>query len=531
VTDVVLDRVTKVYPGGTRAVEDLRLHIRDGELFVLLGPSGCGKSTILRMIAGLEWVTSGELRLGGVYANDLGPRERNVAMVFQNGALYPHRSVRGNLAFPLELSHSDPARTKERVVELAKALGIESMLERFPGTLSGGQRQRVAMGRAVIREPSIFLMDEPLSNLDAAMRSELRMEIGGLVRSLGVTTLYVTHDQTEALTLADRMAILREGVLQDVGTPQQIYADPATMFVAAFLSSPPINLLRALAFASQDEGIILDFGKQRLVIPWTDPRSPSFMAAHGTPVVVGIRADALTPVPSPAPASQSAAPRPAAETAAPRAATLDAGAGDAGAFDGTGFDATGFDATGRPARHRLPASGTANPVFSFGGQADTGRPTMPLSAPVPDDATPSPTAAQAETTSPPGDGAATLTVRLREFEFHGHEWLAYAEAGIPAIDPSEFDPPARAAAPQRPSAAARIWDRLRGRRGAEAQPGDAGARHEHVGGHGHHRRADLLFRVSSCRDLAPGQEIRLVVDLERIFVFGQDGRRLDPVQR
>jgi multiple sugar transport system ATP-binding protein len=486
VTDVVLDRVSKVYPGGTRAVHDLRLHVRDGELFVLLGPSGCGKSTILRMIAGLEMITSGELRLGGVYANDLGPRERNVAMVFQNGALYPHRSVRGNLAFPLELSHGDPARTRERVVELAKALGIDSMLDRLPGTLSGGQRQRVAMGRAVIREPSIFLMDEPLSNLDAAMRSELRMEIGGLVRSLGVTTLYVTHDQTEALTLADRMAILRDGVLQDVGTPQQLYSDPATMFVAAFLSSPPINLLRAIASADQDEGIILDFGTQRLVIPWTDARASAFMVAHGSPVVVGIRADALTPLAAPVQPL----------LAAPTASTATAG--------GSALPAGHPLNTRLPPRSRPPAPPAAPPGRHASGDPDPAGPSA----------------------------SSVLSVRLREFEFHGHEWLAYAEAGIPAIDSSEFDPPARAAAPERPSAAERVWERLRGRRG-DAAPANGGARHEaaHAAGHGHHRRADLLFRVSSCGGLAPGQQLRLAVDLDRIFVFGQTGRRLDPVRR
>ncbi|HEU5157661.1 MAG TPA: ATP-binding cassette domain-containing protein [Streptosporangiaceae bacterium] len=500
-TDVVLDRVTKVYPGGTRAVHDLRLHIRDGELFVLLGPSGCGKSTILRMIAGLEMITSGELWLGGVYANELGPRERNVAMVFQNGALYPHRSVRGNLSFPLELSHSDPVRTREKVVELAKALGIDSMLDRFPGTLSGGQRQRVAMGRAVIREPAIFLMDEPLSNLDASMRSELRMEIGGLVRSLGVTTLYVTHDQTEALTLADRMAILRDGVLQDVGTPQQLYADPATMFVAAFLSSPPINLLRAIASASQDEGIILDFGTQRLVIPWTDPRASSFMAAHGTPVVVGIRSDALTPVLPPAP-TPLAAPTPDAATAGPGHAARPGGSHEAGV----------------PSGHRLPGAGGAARPAGAGHPLDTGPTTGPRHAAPP-----------AGSAAPAGS---VLTVRLREFEFHGHEWLAYAEARIPAIDPSEFDPPARSAAPERPSAAERLWERLRGRRG-DAAAANGTARHEptHAGGHGHHRRSDLLFRVASSRGFTPGQELQLVVDLDRVFVFGQDGRRLDPVRR
>jgi multiple sugar transport system ATP-binding protein len=473
VTDVVLDRVTKVYPGGTRAVDDLRLHIRDGEVFVLLGPSGCGKSTILRMIAGLEWITSGELYLGGVYANDLGPRERNVAMVFQNGALYPHRSVRGNLAFPLELLHGDPVRTRERVVELAKALGIEGMLDRLPGTLSGGQRQRVAMGRAVIREPAIFLMDEPLSNLDASLRSELRMEIGGLVRSLGVTTLYVTHDQIEALTLADRIAILRDGILQDVGTPQQLYDDPATMFVAAFLSQPPINLLRAMAYANQDEGIILEFGTQRLVIPWTDPRSPSFMAAHGSPVVVGIRADALTPT----------APPPAEATTGPIAVHADR------------FSEARFD----PGRRPSPGGGAAPPASGPSGARSAA-------------------------------GEPILSVRLREFEFHGHEWLAYAEAGIPAIDPGELETRADSAAPEPPSVAERIWELLRGRRGGDAQTNGT-AHHEAAAGHGHHRRADLLFRVSSRRGFTPGQDLQLAVDLDRVFVFGQNGRRLDSVQR
>jgi multiple sugar transport system ATP-binding protein len=453
VTDVVLDGVTKVYPGGTRAVRDFRLHIRDGELFVLLGPSGCGKSTILRMIAGLEEITSGDLWLGGEYANDLFPRERNVSMVFQTGALYPHRSVRGNLSFPLEISGDNPGRTNERVVELARALGIDSMLDRLPGTLSGGQRQRVAMGRAVIREPSIFLMDEPLSNLDAALRSELRMEIGGLIRSLGVTTVYVTHDQVEALTLADRMAIMRDGVLQDVGTPQQLYDDPATMFVAAFLSQPPINLLQATAIASQEEGIILDFGSQRLTIPWTDPRSPSFMAGHGSPVVVGIRADALTLADS------------------------------------------------RP---------TAQPA---------GRQPL-LAAPV--HTGPQPAVAAA---------APTLTVRLRNMEFHGHEWLAYAEAGIPAIDPGELAAASRPAPVQRPSAIDRIREMLRGSRREPAQNGTRQHTDGSSGAAGHHRRADLLFRVSSCRGLTPGQELQLAVDLERIFVFAAGGGRLDQVRR
>ncbi len=296
-TEVVLDAVNKFYPDGFHAVRDLSLRIPDGEVFVLLGPSGCGKSTILRMVAGLETISSGELLLNGHYANHLPPRERDLAMVFQHGALYPHRDVRGNISFPLEVSGDMTAGADARIVELSRALGIEETLHRAPSTLSGGQRQRVAMGRALIRQPGIFLMDEPLSNLDAGLRTELRMEIGALVRSLGVTTLYVTHDQTEALTLADRVAILRRGVLQDVGTPQQVYDDPATIFVAAFLSSPPINLIRATVWADQNEGIIIGLGDQRLRLPWSDPRSAPLVSKHGSFITLGIRADALRPSP------------------------------------------------------------------------------------------------------------------------------------------------------------------------------------------------------------------------------------------
>ncbi len=294
-TEVVLDAVNKFYPDGFHAVRDLSLRIRDGEVFVLLGPSGCGKSTILRMVAGLEAISSGQLLLNGDYANHLQPRERDLAMVFQHGALYPHRDVRGNIAFPLEVAGAMTDGAGERIVELSRALGIEETLNRSPATLSGGQRQRVAMGRALIRQPGIFLMDEPLSNLDAGLRTELRMEISALVRSLGVTTLYVTHDQVEALTLADRVAILRRGVLQDVGTPQQVYEDPATLFVAAFLSSPPINLIRAGVWADQNEGIVIGLGDQRLRLPWSDPRSAPLVSKHGSFITLGVRADALRP--------------------------------------------------------------------------------------------------------------------------------------------------------------------------------------------------------------------------------------------
>ncbi|MFG6192816.1 ABC transporter ATP-binding protein [Nonomuraea sp. JJY05] len=295
-SSVVLDKVTKVYPGDYLAVDRLSLRAEDGEFLVLLGPSGCGKSTLLRMIAGLEEITDGDLWLDGEIANHLAPRDRDVAMVFQNGALYPHRTVRGNIAFPLEIAKSDPAMVRERVTELSKALHIDETLDRRPGTLSGGQRQRVAMGRAIVRQPKLFLMDEPLSNLDAGMRTELRMEISALVRSLGVTTIYVTHDQVEALTLADRIAILNRGVLQDVGTPAQIYNDPATAFVAAFLNSQQLNLLAANVRTPQNQYVMLDFGPHRLTMPWSDPRAYAISQHTGGQVLVGMRPDGLAPV-------------------------------------------------------------------------------------------------------------------------------------------------------------------------------------------------------------------------------------------
>src|SRR4051812_4930816 len=296
-SSVVLDKVTKVYPGSYLAVDRLSLKAEDGEFLVLLGPSGCGKSTLLRMIAGLEEITEGELWLDGQLANHLAPRDRDVAMVFQNGALYPHRTVRGNMSFPLEIAKADPAMIRERVTELSKALHIDETLERRPGTLSGGQRQRVAMGRAIVRQPSLFLMDEPLSNLDAGMRTELRMEISSLVRSLGVTTIYVTHDQIEALTLADRIAIMSRGVLQDIGTPGQVYNDPATAFTAAFLSSQQLNLLSATVRTPQNQFILLDFGTHQITMPWTDPRAYAVSQHTGTNIIVGIRPDALAPMP------------------------------------------------------------------------------------------------------------------------------------------------------------------------------------------------------------------------------------------
>ncbi|MBM7492181.1 ABC transporter ATP-binding protein [Micromonospora luteifusca] len=293
---VTLKDVTKVFRDGTLAVDSINLDVNDGEFMVLLGPSGCGKSTVLRMIAGLEDPTTGAVMLDGELANDLPPRDRKIAMVFQDFALYPHMTVGDNIAFPLRLAGVEPEPRGERVGDVASALGIGDVLARKPGQLSGGQRQRVAMGRAIVRRPGLFLMDEPLSNLDSGLRAELRAEISGLTRELGVTTVYVTHDQAEALTMADRVAIMRRGVLQDVGTPTQVYGRPATLYVAAFLGSPRMNLLEASVYVHLDRYVTLNLGEQSLYLPWNDIRSRAVAHYHGERIVVGMRAEALTPV-------------------------------------------------------------------------------------------------------------------------------------------------------------------------------------------------------------------------------------------
>ncbi|MEU7849429.1 ABC transporter ATP-binding protein [Micromonospora parva] len=296
VSTVTLKDVTKVFRDGTVAVDSINLDVNDGEFMVLLGPSGCGKSTVLRMIAGLEEPTTGAVMLDGELANDLPPRDRKIAMVFQDFALYPHMTVGDNIAFPLRLAGIEPEPRGERVSDVASALGIGDVLARKPGQLSGGQRQRVAMGRAIVRRPGLFLMDEPLSNLDSGLRAELRAEISGLTRELGVTTVYVTHDQAEALTMADRVAIMRRGVLQDVGTPTQVYGRPATLYVAAFLGSPRMNLLEASVYVHLDRYVTLNLGDQSLYLPWNDIRSRAVAHYHGERIVVGMRAEALTPV-------------------------------------------------------------------------------------------------------------------------------------------------------------------------------------------------------------------------------------------
>ncbi|MFF8633410.1 ABC transporter ATP-binding protein [Streptomyces pilosus] len=243
--EIVLEGVTKRYPDGSLAVRDVDLDIADGEFVILVGPSGCGKSTTLNMIAGLEDITEGTLRIGGRVVNDLAPKERDVAMVFQSYALYPHMSVRENMGFPLRLAKVDRATIDSKVEEAARVLDLSDFLDRKPANLSGGQRQRVAMGRAIVRDPEAFLMDEPLSNLDAKLRVQMRTQISRLQRRLGTTTVYVTHDQTEAMTLGDRVVVMRQGLVQQVGTPAELYGMPRNLFVAGFIGSPAMNFVNA----------------------------------------------------------------------------------------------------------------------------------------------------------------------------------------------------------------------------------------------------------------------------------------------
>jgi multiple sugar transport system ATP-binding protein len=243
--EIVLDKVTKRYPDGYEAVRDMDLTIEDGEFVILVGPSGCGKSTALRMIAGLEDISDGELRIGGATVNEKAPKDRDIAMVFQNYALYPHMTVRENMGFALKLAKVDQAEIDRKVEEAAKVLDLQQHLDRKPANLSGGQRQRVAMGRAIVRDPAAFLMDEPLSNLDAKLRVQMRTEVARIQQRLGTTTVYVTHDQTEAMTLGDRVAVMRSGVLQQVDTPMELYNNPKNLFVAGFIGSPAMNFMPA----------------------------------------------------------------------------------------------------------------------------------------------------------------------------------------------------------------------------------------------------------------------------------------------
>jgi multiple sugar transport system ATP-binding protein len=289
VAEILMDDVTKVYGDGTRAVSDLNLDVRDGEFIVLVGPSGCGKTTALRMVAGLETITEGTVRIGDTVVNGLPPKDRDIAMVFQNYALYPHMTVYDNMAFGLKLRKLSKEDISTRVKEAAEILGLEGLLERKPKALSGGQRQRVAMGRAIVREPKAFLMDEPLSNLDAKLRVQMRTEIARIQHELHVTTIYVTHDQVEAMTMGDRVAVIRKGVLQQVEPPQVLYDRPVNLFVAGFIGSPAMNMVQATMSRSNGSGT-LEFGGHRLELPDdVIAARPDLAGYDGKDVILGIR--------------------------------------------------------------------------------------------------------------------------------------------------------------------------------------------------------------------------------------------------
>ena len=287
---ITLEGVTKSFPDGTVAVNDLHLDMADGEFVVLVGPSGSGKSTVLRMIAGLEEVTTGTIRIGGRVVNDVSPAERDIAMVFQSYALYPHMTVFDNMAFALKLRAVPKDEIQRRVRNAAELLSIADYLARKPRHLSGGQRQRGAMGRAIVREPAAFLMDEPLSNLDAKLRVQMRSEIGRLHQRLGTSTVYVTHDQVEAVTMADRVAVLKDGELQQFGTPDELYEEPVNVFVAGFIGSPAMNIVSAHVVAGPDS-VAVSFGSHRLELP--PAMSASLARRVGQDVILGIRPEDL----------------------------------------------------------------------------------------------------------------------------------------------------------------------------------------------------------------------------------------------
>jgi multiple sugar transport system ATP-binding protein len=292
--ELAFEGVSKVFDDGTKAVDDLDLEVADGELMVLVGPSGSGKSTALRMLAGLEDASEGTIRIGGRVVNDVAPKDRDIAMVFQSYALYPHMDVAHNMGFALRMARVQRSAIAERVSAAARRLGLSELVDRRPRTLSGGQRQRVAVGRAIVREPQAFLMDEPLSNLDAKLRVEMRAYLGRLRQELGTTTVYVTHDQIEAMTMGERVAVMNNGCLEQCDHPQVLYDRPANLFVAGFIGSPPMNLLRGRLERSAD-GDELVLGTHRLTLP---PWTPDAVLARGeAPLVVGMRPEALSHAP------------------------------------------------------------------------------------------------------------------------------------------------------------------------------------------------------------------------------------------
>jgi len=288
---VSLEKLTKVYPNGFEAVHEFNLEVADGEFMILVGPSGCGKTTAMRMVAGLEEITSGVLRINGEVMNDVSPRDRDIAMVFQNYALYPHMTVGENIGFALKMKHTPKAEIEKKVRETTEILGLTEWIDRKPGQLSGGQRQRVAMGRAIVREPKVFLMDEPLSNLDAKLRVQMRAEVARIQRRLGVATIYVTHDQVEAMTMGDRVTVMRAGLVLQCDKPQTIYDHPLNLFVAGFMGSPSMNLFEARL---SEGSTTLFLGTQRIVLPPTVlTAKPSLAQFANRDVVVGIRPESL----------------------------------------------------------------------------------------------------------------------------------------------------------------------------------------------------------------------------------------------
>jgi multiple sugar transport system ATP-binding protein len=293
VAGVSFDSVSKIYPDGTRAVSDMDLDIEDGEFMVLVGPSGCGKTTALRMVAGLEDISEGVLRIGERVVNHVPPRDRDIAMVFQSYALYPHLSVYDNIAFGLKLKGEKKDEIERRVQDAARILGLEQLLKRKPRALSGGQRQRVAMARAIVRQPQAFLMDEPLSNLDAKLRVQVRAEIAKIQNDLGTTTIYVTHDQIEAMTMGDRVAVMRKGELQQVAPPQELYEQPVNLFVGGFIGSPAMNMLEA-TLARSNGGFAVQMGDQKLTLGDDIVNArPGIKAYEGKKIILGIRPEEL----------------------------------------------------------------------------------------------------------------------------------------------------------------------------------------------------------------------------------------------
>jgi multiple sugar transport system ATP-binding protein len=289
--EVILRNITKVFPGNVVAVKNVTLHIRDAEFIVLVGPSGCGKSTTLRMVAGLEEITEGVIQIGQRVVNDVPPKDRDIAMVFQNYALYPHMTVYKNMAFALKLRHFPKVEIDQRVRQAAKVLGIEELLDRKPKALSGGQRQRVAVGRAIVRQPKAFLFDEPLSNLDAKLRVEMRAELKRLHRQLNTTTIYVTHDQEEAMTLGDRIVVMKDGVVHQCGAPLEVYSRPVNRFVAGFVGTPPMNFLNG-RLVGRNGGVYLDEGSTQIRL--SDSMSANLGAWVGKDVVLGVRPEGVS---------------------------------------------------------------------------------------------------------------------------------------------------------------------------------------------------------------------------------------------